>query len=143
MNTSIANMAMLRFAEEYAQANGYLEGWVAPDTFWGNVHDRVRNPNAPQVKRVSYVAPVFEEEKETLGYWSIPRVEIDSYFGHPRICVVDSEKNFCSLSYDRETNDFKEGQFWRKDGLRLAGFVKDRVEQYIQRMVGGTDPTST
>lgn len=143
MNTSIANKAMLRFAEEYARANGYLEGWVSPDTFWGNAYDKAKNPNAPQVIRVSYVAPVFEDEKENLGYWSIPRIEIDSYFGHPRISVVDREKNFCCLSYDRETNEFKEGQFWRKDGLGLASLVKNSIELHIRRMNDGLAVTTT
>ena len=122
---------MLRFAEEYALQNGYREGWVKPDDFWYNQAEKMLHPEKPQVIEVSYVAPVFEEDKEEGGYWDIPRVRIDSYWGHPRISVVDPQKNFCSLSYDRYTNEFKEGQFWKKHGLGLASEVKAKIEQYI------------
>ena len=64
MKTSIANTAMLCFAAEYARMNWYLEGWLKPDDFWGNEYDRRLHPDKPQVVRVSYVAPVFEEDRE-------------------------------------------------------------------------------
>jgi len=139
MNTSIANKAMLRFAKEYAEQNWYLEGWLKPDDFWGNEYDKLKNPDAPKVVRVSYVKPMFDEDKEGIGYWSIPRVEIDSNWGNPRISVVDPDKNFCCLAYDRETNEFKEGQFWRKNGIELAEKVKSRLDLYIQMYKDGYD----
>ena len=130
---------MLRFAKEYAEKNCFLEGWVRPDDFWANIVDKYIHPDKPQVIKVSYVAPVFEEEKEKNGYWGVPRVCIDSYWGNPRISVVDPEKNFCCLAYDRETNEFTEGQFWRKNGMELAQMVKGRLELYIQMMKDGYD----
>ena len=130
---------MLRFAKEYAEQNWYLEGWVKPDDFWANKADRLLHPEKPQVIEVSYVAPVFEEDKEEKGYWRVPRVRIDSYWGNPRINVVDREQNFCCLSYDRDTNLFTEAQVWRKDGFKLAEFVKGRIELYIQMMKDGYD----
>lgn len=139
VNTSIANRAMLRFAEEYAKEHWYLEGWVKPDDFWANKADRILNPEKPQVIEVSFVAPVFEEDREEKGYWSIPRVRIDSYWGNPRINVVDTEGNFCCLAYDRDTNLFTEAQVWRKDGFKLAEYVKGRIELYIQMMKDGYD----
>lgn len=136
MNTSIANKAMLRFAKEYAEKNGYIEGKVKEDRFWGNEADKLMHPDKPQVVLVSYAAPVSEEG---LRHWQIPRVEIDSYWGNPRIAVVDPEKNFCSLSYNRDTNEFEEGQFWRKKGMELAQQVKAKIELYIQMMKDGYD----
>ena len=139
MNTSIANKAMLRFAKEYAEEKGYLEGWVKPDDFWANKLDKHIFPDKPVVVEASYVAPMFEEDKEEGGYWKVPRVRIDSYWGHPRIAVVDPEGNFCSLAYDREKNEFTEGQFWRKNGMELAQMVKAKVELYIQMIKDGYD----
>lgn len=133
-NTSIANKAMLRFAKEYAEKHWYLEGWQKPDDFWANKLDEKMHPDKPKVVRCSYVAPVFDEDKEGKGHWSVPRVEIDSYWGHPRINVVDMEGNFCCVSYDRETNEFKEGQFWKKNGLHLAHTVKTAIEAIIRRL---------
>lgn len=130
---------MLRFAKEYAQKNWLLEGWAKPNDFWYNQVEKMLHPERPQVIEVSYVAPVFEEDKEEGGYWDIPRVRIDSYWGHPRINVVDPQKNFCCLSYDRYTNEFKEGQFWREHGLELAQRVKAKLELYIQMMKDGYD----
>lgn len=134
VNTSIANVAMLQFAENYAKANWYLEGWVKPEDFWANKMEAYLHPEKPQVIRINYVAPVFDDEKEAMGHWEIPRVEIDSYWGHPRISVVDREGNFCCVSYDRETNEFKEGQFWKKNGLNLAHTVKTAIEAIIKRL---------
>ena len=139
VNTSIANRAMLRFAEEYARQHGYLEGWVKLDDFWANKVDRILHPDKPQVIEVSYVAPVFEEDRENKGHWGIPRVKIDNYWGNPRINVVDPEENFCCLAFDRETNLFTEAQVWRKDGFKLAEYVKGRIELYIQMMKDGYD----
>jgi len=136
-NTSIANKAMLCFAAEYARMNWYLEGWLKPDDFWGNEYDRRLHPDKPQVVRVSYVAPVFEEDREELYYWSIPRVEIDGHFGNPRICVVDRESNFCSLSYDRDTGEFKEAQAWGRNGIDLATSVKVQLDRIIMRHKDG------
>lgn len=136
MNTSIANKAMLRFAKEYAEQNGFTEAKVKEDRFWGNEADKLMHPDKPQVVLASYAAPVSEEG---LRHWEVPRVEIDSYWGHPRIAVVDPEKNFCSLAYDGDTNEFKEGQFWRKNGMELAQMVKGRLELYIQMMKDGYD----
>ena len=139
MNTSIANKAMLRFAKEYAEQNGYTEANVKEDRFWGNEADKLMHPDKPQVVLASYAAPVSEEEQAKLGHWKVPRMEIDSYWGHPRIAVVDPEKNFCCLAYDRDTNEFTEGQFWRKNGLELAQQVKAKIELYIQMMKDGYD----
>ncbi len=139
MNTSIANKAMLRFAEEYARENWYLEGWQRPDDFWGNACDRRLHPDKPQVVRVSYVAPVFDEDREGLSYWKVPRVEIESNFGQPRLCVVDRSGNFCCLSYDRDTGAFKEAQAWGKDGLSLAVSVKSHIDLYVQMIRDGYD----
>ena len=139
MNTSIANKAMLRFAKEYAQKNWLLEGWVRPDDFWANKVEKFLHPEKPQVIEVSLVAPVFDEDREKGDYWQIPRVKIDSYWGHPRLNVVDKERNFCCISYDRETNKFKEGQFWGEHGLELAQRVKAKIELYIQMMKDGYD----
>ena len=132
MNTSIANKAMLRFAKEYAEKNGYTEGKVKEDKFWGNEADKLMHPDRPEVVQVNYEAPIPKDEKEKLSHWRIPRVQIDSYWGNPRISVVDHEKNFCCLSYNRDTNEFEEGQFWRKNGLELAQYVKSQIESYIQ-----------
>lgn len=139
VNTSIANRAMLRFAKEYAEKNGYIEGEVKEDRFWGNEADKLMHPKKPEVVLVSYAAPVSEEVKKKQSHWSVPRVEIDSYWGNPRIAMVDPEKNFCSLSYNGETNEFEEGQFWRKKGLEFAQSVKNTIELYIQMMKDGYD----
>ena len=138
-NTSIANKAMLRFAKEYAKENWYLEGWQKPDDFWGNAYDKQLHPDKPQVVPVCYVAPIFEEDKEELYHWKIPRTEIDSHFGQPRLNVVDREQNFCCLSYDRDTNEFKEAQAWGKDGLKLATSVKNHIDLFIQAIKDGYD----
>lgn len=138
-NTSIANKAMLRFAKEYAEKHWYLEGWQKPDDFWANKLDEKMHPDKPKVVRCSYVAPVFDEDKEGKGHWSVPRVEIDSYWGNPRIAVVDPNGNFCCLSYNRDTNEFSEGQFWRNGGLSLAAGVKAKLELYIQMFKDGYD----
>lgn len=131
---SIANMAMLIFAKEYAELNGYLEGWVRPDDFWGNKYDRIKNPEAPEVIPVSYVLPMFDTDKEEKYYWDIPRVKIDNFWGKPRINVVDREENFCCLAYDRETNSFTEAQVWKKNGFDLALSVKAQLERIIIRL---------
>ena len=137
MNTSIANKAMLRFAKEYAQEGWLLEGWVRPDDFWANQVDKYLHPEKPQVIEVSFVAPVFEEDRKYGDYWDIPRVKIDNYWGNPRLSVVDRKGNFCCLAYDRETNKFKEGQFWKEHGLELAQSVKSKIELYIQMIKDG------
>lgn len=131
--TSIANMAMLQFAKDYAELHGYLEGWVKPD-FRGNVYDRLKNPDAPEVIRVSYVLPVFEEDKEEMSFWDIPRIMIDNFWGKPKLCVTDLESNFCCLAYDRETNSFAEAQVWGKDGFDLAIHTKVELERIIRRL---------
>lgn len=130
---------MLHFAKEYAREYGYLEGWVKPDDFWGNLADRRLHPDKPRVIEVSYVAPMFDEDKEGKSYWRIPRVLIDSNFGNPRIAVVDRDENFCSLTFSRDDNEFTEGQFWRKHGLELARFVKARIEVLIHMSDEGFD----
>lgn len=132
--TSIANVAMLQFVEAYASENGYLEEWVMPDNFWANAADRLLHPEKPQVIEVSFVLPMFDTDKEEKGYWGVPRVKIDSYWGKPRINVVDKEGNFCCLAYDREANEFREGQFWNKDGLHLANAVKTRIDGLIKKL---------
>lgn len=134
--TSLANKAMLQFAKYYAELHWYLEGWKKPDDFWGNLVDERMHPEAPKVVGISYVLPMFDEDKEDISYWKIPRVEIDSYFGHPRLSVVDREANFCCMSYDRETSSFKEMQAWGEDGLGLATFVKVSLERIIIRLEG-------
>ena len=128
MNTSIANKAMLRFAKEYAEQNGYTEANVKEDRFWGNEADKLMHPDKPQVVLASYAAPVSEEEQAKLGHWKVPRMEIDSYWGHPRIAVVDPEKNFCCLAYDRDTNEFRRPVLAQeRAGACSASQGKDRV----------------
>lgn len=139
MNTSIANKAMLRFAKEYAEQNWYLEGWIKPDDFWANEFDKSLHPDKPQVIRVSYVAPVFDEDKEGKGHWSVPRVTIDCYWGNPRINVVSPQGDFSRLTYNRDTNEFTEGQFWNKNGLELADKVKKKIDMYIKMYKDGYD----
>ena len=135
VKTSIANQAMLIFAKEYAELHWYLEGWTKQEEdFWGNAYDRMKNPDAPEVIRVNYVLPVLDDEKEARSFWEVPRVKIDSYWGHPRINIVDKERNFCCLSYDRDANTFKEAQVWGKDGFDLAVYVKAGLERIIRRL---------
>jgi hypothetical protein len=81
----------------------------------------------------------YDEDKEGKGHWSVPKVEIDSYWGNPRIAVVDPNGNFCCLSYNRDTNEFSEGQFWRNGGLSLAAGVKAKLDLYIQMFKDGYD----
>jgi len=138
-NTSIANKAMLRFAKEYAEKHWYLEGWQKPDDFWANKLDEKMHQDKPKVVRCSYVAPVFDEDKEGKLRWSVPRVEIESFLGDPRIAVVDPNGNFCYLSYNRDTNEFSVGQFWGEHGLELVQRVKAKIELYIQMMKDGYD----
>ena len=64
-------------------------------------------------------------------------MKIDNYWGNPRLSVVDCEGNFCCLAYDRETNKFTEGQFWKEHGLELAQSVKSKIELYIQMIKDG------
>lgn len=135
-NTSLANKAMLQFAKDYAELHWYLEGWKKPDDFWGNKVDLQIHPDAPKVIEASYVLPMFDEDKEDISYWKIPRVEIDSHFGHPRLSVVDKDRNFCCMSYDRETSSFREAQAWGEDGLGLATSVKVALERIIRRLEG-------
>ena len=73
------------------------------------------------------------------SFWEVPRVKIDSYWGHPRINIVDKERNFCCLSYDRDTNEFKEAQAWGKDGLKMATSVKNHIDLFIQAIKDGYD----
>ena len=130
---------MLRFAKEYAEKHGYLEGWQKPDDFWANKLDEKMHQDKPKVVRCSYVAPVFDEDKEGKLHWSVPRVEIESFLGDPRIAVVDPNGNFCYLSYNRDTNEFSVGQFWGEHGLELVQRVKAKIELYIQMMKDGYD----
>ena len=130
---------MLRFAKEYAEKHWYLEGWQKPDDFWANKLDEKMHQDKPKVVRCSYVAPVFDEDKEGKLRWSVPRVEIESFLGDPRIAVVDPNGNFCYLSYNRDTNEFSVGQFWGEHGLELVQRVKAKIELYIQMMKDGYD----
>lgn len=130
---------MLRFAKEYAEKHWYLEGWQKPDDFWANKLDEKMHQDKPKVVRCSYVAPVFDEDKEGKLHWSVPRVEIESFLGDPRIAVVDPNGNFCYLSYNRDTNEFSVGQFWGEHGLELVQRVKAKIELYIQMMKDGYD----
>lgn len=132
------NEAMLKVAQSIAQLYGYIEVNVGSkidalkDSFWGNRLkglDAFHNGEKREVETCHYIIPILDEEKDE--YTSVPCINIDMFYGRPRLHVRLPDKTFACLTY--ENGKCSEAQAFGSQGLELAISLKSQIDQLISK----------
>lgn len=124
------NEAMLIVAEEVAHELGYIEAGKEvlegkKSWFWGNREIAADK----QVKSCLYILPLWEGEKD--GSKRRPKVEIDMYWGRPRLGIDYPDSSFCCLTY--KDGKVSEAQAFGENGLARAIDIKQRIDKLINQ----------
>lgn len=124
------NEAMLIVAEKVAKELGYIDigkevikgknSW-----FWGN---REAFPDS-QVKSCKYVLPQWEGEKDESK--RNPKIEIDMFWGSPRLGIDYPDSSFCCLTY--KNGKVSEAQAFGDKGLSHALDIKQKIDKLINQ----------
>lgn len=129
------NEAMLIVAEEVARELGYIEVSKEvinglQDNFWGNRAAAAKcYPKLVIVKSCLYILPQWESEKDERK--RNPKVEIDMYWGKPRLGIDYPDGSFCCLTY--KDGKVSEAQAFGESGLLRAIYIKQRVDKLINQ----------
>ena len=132
------NDAMLTVAKSMAYLYGYIEVEepkkhnAINDGFWGNVAlgiEAERNGQELEIISCLYIIPTFEEEKEG-GCNGTPRININMYWGRPRLSVSLPDKTFACLTY--KDGQCGEVQAFGPAGLELATSIKSQIDQLLK-----------
>lgn len=135
MNT---NDAMIQVAEILATRYGFItvhepyELDALKDKFWGNQvigMEAQRLGKKHTIKTCKYIIPTFEEDKAG-GCNGTPRIDIDMFFGKPRLNVSLPDKTFVAITY--KEGKCNEVQAFGENGINLAGEVKDMIDGLLK-----------
>lgn len=137
--------AIREVADKFARDNGYIlvvdeVKYLHKDTFWGNAAIGTKYAMDHDFKKFityksfKYVYPLSEEEKDSKK--STPKIELDMYWGDPRITVLtkDESGSFC-LTYSSKTRKFSSAQVWEEKGFERALDMKNAIEQKLVELV--------
>lgn len=124
------NEAMLIVAEEVARELGYIDAGRkiiegSKDWFWGNREMAADK----QVIACKYILPQWEGEKDENK--RSPKIEIDMYWGNPRLGIDYPDGSFCCLTY--KDGNVSEAQAFKENGLSHALDIKQRVDKLINQ----------
>lgn len=123
---------MLIVAEQVAKEYGYIEVGknvinARNDGFWVNRFLGVTSSEPICVSSCKYILPLFEEDKDSKK--RRPKIEIDMYWGKPRLGIDLSDGTFCCLTY--RDNICSEAQAFGERGLAFALSIKERIDYLL------------
>lgn len=122
------NEAMLIVAEEVARELGYIDAGKEViegknSSFWGNREFAADK----QVKSCLYILPQWEGESDEKK--RKPEIEIDMFWGRPRLGIDYPDGSFCCLTY--KDGKVSEAQAFGENGLSRAVEIQQRIEKLI------------
>lgn len=78
-----------------------------------------------------YILPMFEEEKDDSK--RRPKIEIDMFWGKPRLGIDLPDGTFCCLTY--KDGICSEAQAFGEKGLTFALSIKDKIDYLFNQQV--------
>lgn len=126
------NQAMLIVAEQVAKEQGYIEVSkntlnALRDRFWGNRAVAAMAGKPVVITTRKYILPMLEEDKGESK--RRPKIEIDMFWGRPRLGIDLPDGTFCCLTY--KDGICSEAQAFGEKGLAFALSIKDRIDYLI------------
>lgn len=130
-----ANEAMIVVANQIARERGFIE--VTPthkmyaknDSFWGNKVLGCKSPDV-YIETCKYIYPLFDDELEKLGEYSKnPTIDIDMFWGNPRLNVRISSEEGAHITFSNEI--LSDVQAFGERGLDLAVLLKTRINKLM------------
>lgn len=128
------NQAMLIVAEQVAKELGYIEVSknahnALRDRFWGNRAVAVMAGKPVVITTCKYILPMFEEDKDDSK--RRPKIEIDMFWGRPRLGIDLPDGTFCCLTY--KDGICSEAQAFGEKGLAFALSIKEKIDYLINQ----------
>lgn len=128
------NQAMLVVAEQTAKELGYIEVSknahnALRDRFWGNRAVAAMAGKPVVITTCKYILPIFEGEKDENK--RRPKIEIDMFWGSPRLGIDLLDGTFCCLTY--KDGICSEAQAFGEKGLAFALSIKERIDYLINQ----------
>lgn len=128
------NQAMLVVAEQTAKELGYIEVSknahnALRDRFWGNRAVAAMVGKPVVITTCKYILPIFEGEKDENK--RRPKIEIDMFWGRPRLGIDLLDGTFCCLTY--KDGICSEAQAFGEKGLAFALSIKERIDYLINQ----------
>lgn len=128
------NQAMLIVAEQVAKEQGYIEVSkntlnALRDRFWGNRAVDAMAGKPVVITTCKYILPMPEEDKDESK--RRPKIEIDMFWGRPRLGIDLPDGTFCCLTY--KEGICSEAQAFGEKGLTFALSIKDRIDYLINK----------
>lgn len=126
------NQAMLIVAEQVVKEQGYIEVSkntlnALRDRFWGNRAVAAMAGKPVVITTCKYILPMLEEDKGESK--RRPKIEIDMFWGRPRLGIDLPDGTFCCLTY--KDGICSEAQAFGEKGLAFALSIKDRIDYLI------------
>jgi hypothetical protein len=128
------NEAMLIVAEQVAKEQGYIEVSknahnALRDRFWGNRAVAAMAGKPVVITTCKYILPMFEEDKDDSK--RRPKIEIDMFWGRPRLGIDLPDGTFCCLTY--KDGICSEAQAFGDKGIAFAVSIKEKIDYYINQ----------
>lgn len=125
---------MLVVAEQTAKELGYIEVSknahnALRDRFWGNRAVTAMAGKPVVITTCKYILPIFEGEKDENK--RRPKIEIDMFWGRPRLGIDLLDGTFCCLTY--KDGICSEAQAFGEKGLAFALSIKERIDYLINQ----------
>lgn len=127
------NQAMLAVAEQVAREQGYIEVSrhtmnALRDKFWGNRALAAISQKPVEITACRYILPIFEGEKDENK--RRPKIEIDMFWGRPRLGIDLPDGTFCCLTY--KDGICSEAQAFGDKGLAFALSIKEKLDYLLK-----------
>lgn len=125
---------MLVVAEQTAKKLGYIEVSknahnALRDRFWGNRAVAAMAGKPVVITTCKYILPMFEEDKDDSK--RRPKIEIDMFWGRPRLGIDLPDGTFCCLTY--KNGICSEAQAFGEKGIAFALSIKERIDYLINQ----------
>lgn len=125
---------MLVVAEQTAKKLGYIEVSknshnALRDRFWGNRAVAAMAGKPVVITTCKYILPMFEEDKDDSK--RRPKIEIDMFWGRPRLGIDLPDGTFCCLTY--RDGICSEAQAFGDKGIAFATSIKEKIDYYINQ----------
>lgn len=125
---------MLVVAEQTAKKLGYIEVSknahnALRDRFWGNRAVAAMAGKPVVITTCKYILPMFEEDKDDSK--RRPKIEIDMFWGRPRLGIDLPDGTFCCLTY--KNGICSEAQAFGEKGIAFAVSIKEKIDYYINQ----------
>lgn len=125
---------MLIVAEQVAKELGYIEVSknahnALRDRFWGNRAVAAMAGKPVVITTCKYILPMFEEDKDDSK--RRPKIEIDMFWGRPRLGIDLPDGTFCCLTY--KDGICSEAQAFGDKGIAFAVSIKEKIDYYINQ----------